>query len=69
MLTDIFEENVDHHVAEIHENPLCRRGSFRAEGRMPLGGKDSIDMICDSPHLALRISGAQDGAQDQIIGN
>ena len=78
MVTDVFQENVDDHIAEIHENPFCGSRAFNAERAMALSGQNSVHVVRNRSSLALRVSGTQyekicDGSQlgdmqDEDIG-
>ena len=57
MFTDVFQKNVDDHVAKIHENPFCRAGAFNAERPMALSGQNSVDVVRNCSSLALRVPG------------
>lgn len=59
MFTDVFQENVDDHIAEIHEDPFRGAGSFNAQRSVTLSRKDSIDVIRNRSSLALRVPGTQ----------
>lgn len=78
VFTDIFLENVDDHIAEIHKNPFCRAGPLNAERAMALVGQNAADVVRYRSSLALRVPGTQyekicDGSQlgdmqDEDIG-
>ncbi len=59
MFTDIFQENVDDHIAEIHEDPFRGSRAFNAERAMALSGQNSVHVVRNRSSLALRVSGTQ----------
>lgn len=59
MFTDVFQKNVDDHIAEIHKNPFRRAGAFNAERSMALSGQNSVNVVRNRSSLALRVSGTQ----------
>lgn len=60
MFTDVLQENVHDHIAEIHEDPFRGRRAFDAERPVTLRGENSVDVIRNRPSLALRIPRTQD---------
>jgi hypothetical protein len=59
MFTNVFQENVDDHIAEIHKNPFRGARAFNAERAMALSGQNSVNVVRNRSSLALRVSGTQ----------
>lgn len=65
MIPNIGAEDVDHDIAEVHENPIRGPGALNAEGRNALADKHAVDVVGDGADLTLGFT----RAQDQIIGD
>lgn len=51
MLTGVLPENMDHHVAEVHEDPLRRGFPFDAECAVSHLRQDTVYVIGYGPGL------------------
>jgi hypothetical protein len=59
VLTDVLQEDVHHHVAEVHQNPFRGRCAFDAERPLALSRQEAIDVGGDRSSLALRVAGTE----------
>jgi hypothetical protein len=64
MLTGVLPENMDHHVAEIHEHPGRRDLAFNAQGVGSGLGENTVNVIGNRSGLPIRFC----RSDDQIIG-
>ncbi len=64
MVSDIGSENMGYDIPEIHQDPLSRCGALHAERMMSLGRQHRVNVVGNSLHLSLGLS----GTQDQIVG-